>query len=43
MIIFINGPINSGKTTVAKILSSKIPNTVNVEIDNLHEFIDWWI
>ncbi len=41
MIIFINGSINSGKTTVAKILASKIPNTANVEVDDLHNFINW--
>jgi len=41
MIIFINGSINSGKTTVAKILAKKISNTANVEIDSLHNFIDW--
>ncbi len=41
MIIFINGSINAGKTTVAKIIANKIPNTANVEIDNLHDFIHW--
>jgi len=41
MIIFINGSINAGKTTVAKILAKKIPKTANVEIDSLHDFIDW--
>jgi len=41
MIIFINGSINAGKSTVAKILASKIPNTANVEIDSFHEFIHW--
>lgn len=41
MIIFINGPINAGKSTVAKILAEKIPKTARVEIDQLHEFIDW--
>ncbi|PIR90624.1 hypothetical protein COU05_00990 [bacterium (Candidatus Gribaldobacteria) CG10_big_fil_rev_8_21_14_0_10_37_21] len=41
MIIFINGSINTGKTTVAKILATKIPQTANVEIDSLHAFIDW--
>jgi adenylate kinase family enzyme len=41
MIIFINGSINAGKTTIAKILMSKIPNTANVEIDNLRNFIHW--
>ncbi len=41
MVIFINGSINAGKTTIAKILANKIPNTANVEIDNLHSFIHW--
>jgi len=41
MIIFINGSINAGKSTVAKILAGKIPNTANVEIDNLRHFIHW--
>ena len=41
MIIFINGSINAGKSTIAKILASKIPNTANVEIDSFHEFIYW--
>lgn len=41
MIIFISGSINAGKSTIAKILADKIPNTANVEIDNLHDFIPW--
>lgn len=41
MIIFINGSINAGKSTVAKILTNKIPNTANVEIDSLRDFICW--
>jgi adenylate kinase family enzyme len=41
MIIFINGSINAGKSTIAKLLASKIPNTANVEIDSFHEFIYW--
>lgn len=41
MIIIINGPINSGKTTVAKILWEKIPNLAHIEIDKIREFIDW--
>ena len=41
MIIFINGSINAGKSTIAKILASKITNTANVEIDTLHEYINW--
>jgi guanylate kinase len=41
VIIILNGPINSGKTTVAKILWEKIPNTAHIEIDKIREFIDW--
>lgn len=41
MIIFINGSINAGKSTIAKILTNKIPNTANVEIDSLRDFIYW--
>ena len=41
MILFINGSINSGKTTVAKMLTEKIPNTAHIEIDSLREFIHW--
>lgn len=41
MIIFLNGSINSGKTTVAKILASKLSNMAIVEIDALREMIEW--
>jgi cytidylate kinase len=41
MIIFINGAINSGKSTVAKLLSEKISNPAIVEIDSLRDFISW--
>jgi adenylate kinase family enzyme len=41
MIIFINGSINSGKSTVAKILAKKIERPAIVEIDKLSEFIEW--
>lgn len=40
MIIFINGSINSGKSTVAKLLTKKLPKTANIEIDSLRHFID---
>lgn len=39
MIIFINGSINSGKTTVAKILAREFSNIALVEIDSLREMI----
>lgn len=41
MIIFINGSINSGKSTISKLLQKIIPNTALVEVDSLREFIDW--
>jgi adenylate kinase family enzyme len=41
MVIFINGSINSGKTTVAKLLKQKIPGTAHIEVDDLRAFIDW--
>ena len=41
MIIFINGSINAGKSTVAKILSQKMGNCALLEIDALREMIDW--
>lgn len=41
MIVFINGSINSGKTTVAKILADKIGNTALLEVDCLRSFIQW--
>ncbi len=41
MIIFLNGPINAGKSTVAKLLAEKIPNSAIVEIDALRDMIPW--
>jgi len=40
MILLLNGSINSGKSTIAKLLVQKIPDTVNLEIDKLFEFVD---
>lgn len=39
MIIFINGSTNSGKSSVAKLLASKIENTALLEVDSLREMI----
>ncbi len=39
MIIFINGSINSGKSTIAKILRKRIKQTVVVEADSFYYFI----
>ncbi len=41
MIIFLNGSINAGKSTVAKLLVKELPNTALVEIDVFHEMISW--
>ena len=41
MIIFLNGSINAGKSTVAKLLAKKLPNSALVEIDVFHEMIEW--
>jgi cytidylate kinase len=41
MVIFISGSINSGKTTVAKLLKETIPLTAHIEVDDLRAFIDW--
>ncbi len=41
MIIFLNGSINSGKSTVAKLLAEKVPNSALVEIDALRDMIAW--
>ncbi|MDP2692125.1 MAG: hypothetical protein Q8O88_00625 [bacterium] len=41
MIIFINGSINSGKTTISKLLAKKLGKVALVDIDKLHEFIAW--
>lgn len=43
MVIFINGSINSGKSTVAKILHERLKNSALVEIDSLHAFIEKWL
>ena len=41
MIIFLNGSINTGKSTVAKILAKKLENTALLEIDDLRQMISW--
>lgn len=41
MIIFLNGSINAGKSTVAKILAKNIDNAAILEIDAFHEMIEW--
>lgn len=41
MVIFINGSLNSGKSTIAKLLASKLGNTANIEVDKLRAYVDW--
>lgn len=41
MVIIINGSINSGKTTVSKLLAQKLTNTAHIEVDKLREFVDF--
>ena len=41
MIIFLNGSINSGKSTVAKLLAQKLPKSALLEIDALSTMIEW--
>ena len=40
VVIFIDGPINSGKTIVCRLLAQRLPKTVHVEIDDLRHFAD---
>jgi deoxyadenosine/deoxycytidine kinase len=41
MIIWINGPINSGKSTIAERLAKKTDSTAVIEPDKFYEFIPW--
>ena len=41
MIMLLSGSINSGKTTVSKLLVQLLPRTAHVEVDDLDDFIDW--
>lgn len=41
MIIILNGPQNSGKTTIAKLIQKTIRQTAHIEIDSLRKFIYW--
>jgi len=40
-LIFLNGAINCGKTTIGKQIVEKCDNVAFVEIDDLHAFIPW--
>ncbi|MBZ0202686.1 MAG: hypothetical protein K8I03_06695 [Ignavibacteria bacterium] len=39
MVIFISGSINSGKTTIGKLLKTKFPHTAHID-DELHDITD---
>lgn len=41
MLIFINGSINSGKTTVGKLLASHLLKTSLVELDDIRNMFSW--
>lgn len=41
MIVVLNGSINAGKSTVAKLLVKELPDTALVEIDAFRQMIDW--
>ncbi len=41
MILFINGSINAGKSTVAKLLADKIGKTALLEIDAVRDMVGW--
>lgn len=38
MVIYLNGSINSGKSTVAGLLARRMPRTVHIEVDDLRAF-----
>ncbi|KKQ18786.1 MAG: hypothetical protein US33_C0045G0005 [Parcubacteria group bacterium GW2011_GWC1_36_9] len=41
VIIFINGSINSGKTTVSKLLTGHLPKTAFIELDDIRNMFNW--
>ncbi len=41
MIIFLSGSINSGKTTIAKLLVNEFPRTARIEVDSIHDIYGW--
>lgn len=40
MLVYINGSINSGKSTVGRLLAENLPGTVHIEVDELRHFAD---
>ena len=39
-VIYINGSINSGKSTIGRLLAGALPNTIHIEVDDLRHFAD---
>ena len=40
MVIYINGSINSGKSTIGRLLARSLPSTIHIEVDDLRHFAD---
>jgi chloramphenicol 3-O-phosphotransferase len=40
MLIFINGSINAGKSTIGRLLAENLAGTVHIEVDDLRHFAD---
>ena len=40
MLIYLNGSINAGKSTVGRLLAAHLPRTVHIEVDELRHFAD---
>ncbi|MDE2889482.1 MAG: AAA family ATPase [Gemmatimonadota bacterium] len=40
ILVYINGSINSGKSTVGSLLAKNLPGTVHIEVDELRQFAD---
>ena len=38
ILIYINGSINSGKSTIGRLLTANLPGTIHIEIDELRHF-----
>lgn len=41
MIIFLSGSINSGKSTIANLLTKEFPRTAHIEVDVIHNMYYW--
>ncbi len=40
ILVYINGSINSGKSTIGSLLAKNLPGTVHIEVDELRHFAD---